>query len=164
MAAILAAARATSSRPRSSHPEDAAAVARWWESERQPERAAALYAEALPRLDGERDWEWAGRSLRAPPQARGKAARGGGDLARLWAGGDRAAAVEIAKYLEHEARDLAAAEEVAAALLGRTPAAERAAVIRRLERIRRKRTGLPGGRITRALERAAAGGETAEPP
>jgi uncharacterized protein YprB with RNaseH-like and TPR domain len=156
MAGILAAVSALFA-AEELEPADAAAVARWWECERQPDRAAALYARALPGLAGERDWSWAAARYALLLKRAGRR-REAADLWReLWAGGDRAAAVEIAKYLEHQARDLAAAEEVAAALLAGTPAAERAEVRRRLERIRRKRAGLPGGRVSRAGDFAAAG-------
>jgi hypothetical protein len=39
-------------------PEDAAAVARWWERKGDRDRAAAFYENALPRLEGRRDWNW----------------------------------------------------------------------------------------------------------
>ena len=40
-------------------PEDAVAVARWWERANDPDRAAVLYRGALPWLEGGDDWAWA---------------------------------------------------------------------------------------------------------
>ena len=55
--------------------------------------------------------------------------------------GNRGAGIELAKYLEHEARDLPAAKEVTRAVLASCPKAERLEVEHRLARIRRKLQG-----------------------
>ena len=57
---------------------------------------------------------------------------------RLWALGDRTSGLELTMHLEHHARDLAAAGEVARALLVRARGEERIALEHRLGRIERK--------------------------
>jgi len=117
---------------------DAAAVARWCEFEEEPERAAALYRSALPGLEGEEDWSWAaGRYTRILKRA-GVRKEAVPLWHRLWSQGDRGAGIEIAKYLEHEARDLPAAEEVTRTILASCSDTERLEVEHRLARIRRK--------------------------
>jgi uncharacterized protein YprB with RNaseH-like and TPR domain len=119
-------------------PEDAAAVARWWERRGDTGRAAALYESALPRLVGLRDWTWAAARYGMLLKRAGRRAEAAGLWRELWARGDRGAALEIAKHLEHRARDPAGAAEITLALLERAPDAERPALEHRLARLRRK--------------------------
>jgi uncharacterized protein YprB with RNaseH-like and TPR domain len=120
---------------------DAAAVARWWELENEPDRARALYQSALPGLEGGEDWPWAAGRY-AMLLKRGGARKEAAPLwHRLWSQGDRGAGIEIAKYLEHEARDLSAAKEVTRTILASCPKTERKKVKHRLERLRRKLQG-----------------------
>jgi uncharacterized protein YprB with RNaseH-like and TPR domain len=119
-------------------PEDAAASARWWEAAGDCARARALYEPALPWLVGTDDWAWAAyRHARLCKRA-GLRAQAEALWRELWAGGDRRAALELAKHLEHRARDFAGAERIALALLAGAPAAEEALLRHRLERLRRK--------------------------
>jgi uncharacterized protein len=119
-------------------PEDAVAVARWWERVGEADRAARLYRGALPWLEGGADWPW------AAARHAGLCKRGGdrAEAARLWRDlwrdGDRTAGLELAKHLEHHARDLTAASEVTDALLIRAVGGERIALEHRLARIARK--------------------------
>ena len=119
--------------------EDAAAVARWWELEREPGRAAALYRRALPWLEGGGDWDWAAARYALLCKRAGDRAEAVGLWERLWAQGDHHAGLELAKHREHYARDLPAAEEITRALLLRCEGAGRIALERRLARLRRKR-------------------------
>ena len=57
---------------------------------------------------------------------------------RLWELGDPSAGVEIAKYLEHESRDLCAAERITRALLERSSNLDRPEIEHRLARLCRK--------------------------
>jgi uncharacterized protein YprB with RNaseH-like and TPR domain len=119
-------------------PEDAAALAWWWERNGDHRRAAALYDEALPRLAGRRDWAWAASRYGMLLKRAGRRAEAAELWRELWAHGDRAAGIEIAKHLEHRARDPTGAAEVTIALLERAPAEERPALEHRLARLRRK--------------------------
>ncbi len=124
-------------------PEDAVAVARWYERAGDSQRAAGLYRVALPWLEGGSDWMWAATrhaTLCKRQDARGEAMA---LWRRLWAQGDRPAGLELAKHHEHHARDLAAAEEITSALLIRAPAADQMSLEHRLTRIRHKRTHTP---------------------
>jgi hypothetical protein len=120
-------------------PEDAVAVARWWERANDPDRAAVLYRGALPWLEGGDDWAWAAARHAALCKRSGGRVEAEELWQRLWAQGDRAAGLELAKHLEHHARDLSAAEEVTSALLVRAASADQIALGHRLARIRRKR-------------------------
>jgi len=124
-------------------PEDAAAVARWWEHAGEPARAVALYRQALPWLEGGDDWTWAASRLAAISKRSG--ARG--EAVALWhslrAQGDRSAMLELAKHFEHRARDLRAAEEVTRTLLVRPPESERMPLEHRLARLHRKLEAQP---------------------
>jgi uncharacterized protein YprB with RNaseH-like and TPR domain len=126
-------------------PEDAIAIARWWELEGEPERAEPLYRSALPRLDAERDaaaWTRAASRYAMILKRGGTRCEAVPFWSRLWAQGDLDAGLELAKHLEHESRDLAAAEAVARRLLERWPQADpagRREVEHRLGRVRRKR-------------------------
>jgi len=119
-------------------PEDAAGVARWCEARGDLERARRLYQDAMPHLDGGPQWSWAAPRYAMLLKRGGARAQAVEIWRRLWAAGDLGAAVEIAKYLEHEARDLAAAEDVARAALERAEEHDRPDVEHRLARIRRK--------------------------
>jgi hypothetical protein len=121
-------------------PDDAVAVARWWERAADPLRAANLYRGALPWLEGGEDWAWAAARHAALCKRTGDRPEAVALWNRLWAQDDRPAGLELAKHLEHHARDLSAAEEVTSALLIRAPAPERIALEQRLTRLRRKRT------------------------
>jgi len=137
MVGILAAAAALLSRS-DVEGADAAAVARWWELRDDPGRAAALYRNALGSLEEGETWSWAARRY-ARLLKRGGARRDAvAYWRRLWRAGDRQAGIEIAKYLEHEARDLAAAAAVTRGVLASAPEAERPEVERRLARLWRK--------------------------
>lgn len=120
-------------------PLDALALGRWWEIEGAMERAEAYYRRAFHGLTPGREWQVAaGRYARIRKRAGARAEVL--DLWQtLWDRGDEAAGVEIAKYLEHEARNLAAAEEVTLRLLSRATGAGRAALEHRLARLRRRR-------------------------
>ncbi|MBF6600824.1 MAG: ribonuclease H-like domain-containing protein [Dehalococcoidia bacterium] len=118
-------------------PDDAAALARWWEREGAPERARALYRRALPWLEGGDDWTWA-----AHRQARLSRRAGDHDEAAalwraLWARGDAAAGLALAKHLEHRAREYAGAAEITRALLA-GGAHDAGGLRSRLARIERK--------------------------
>jgi hypothetical protein len=119
-------------------PDDAVAVARWWELAGERARAAALYRGALPWLEGSDDWPWAA----ARHAALCKRARSRDEAAALWRAlwdaGDRAAGLELAKHLEHHARDLRTAEAVTGALFAGAGGADGVALAHRLARIRRK--------------------------
>jgi hypothetical protein len=121
---------------------EAASVGRWWELERRPERAEELYRTAISTLEPVGDdagaWTHAARRYAILRKRAGARREVVALWERLWAAGDPEAGVEIAKYLEHEARDLSAAESVARALLERARPGERAALEHRLRRIRRK--------------------------
>lgn len=118
-------------------PDDAAAAARWWEAAGAPGRAAALYREALPWLEGGPDWAWAASRHAALCKRAGGRDEAAPLWRALWAAGDRAAGLELAKHYEHHARDLAAARAVTAALIA-SPAGDGAALARRMARIERK--------------------------
>jgi len=124
-------------------PEDAVAVARWYERAGNPLRAAGLYRNALPWLDGGDDWPWAASRQAALCKRQGTRVEAEALWRALWAKGDRAAGLELAKHYEHHARDLSAAEEVTGALLVRAPAADQMSLEHRLTRIRHKRTRTP---------------------
>ncbi len=124
-------------------PEDAVAVARWWERAGEPRRAARLYRGSLPWLEGGDDWSWAAGRHAALCKRHGERAEAAGLWDRLWRAGDRSAGLELAMHLEHHARDLAAAEEVTSALLIRAGEAERIALEHRRTRLRRKQARVP---------------------
>jgi uncharacterized protein YprB with RNaseH-like and TPR domain len=117
-------------------PEDAVAVARWWERSGDEARAMSLYRGALPWLEGEDDWAWA--AARHAQLCRRAGIRDESSLiwARLWQNGDLRAGLELAKHLEHHDRDFRAAEGVTLALLARCPTSETSALEHRLTRIR----------------------------
>lgn len=119
-------------------PADAAAVARWWEHAGEPARAASLYRDALPWLEGGDDWAWAAARLAAICKRAGSREEAVALWRSLSAQGDRGAALELAKHHEHHARDPRAATEVTQALLVRAPDGERIALEHRLSRLRRK--------------------------
>jgi uncharacterized protein len=128
-------------------PDDAVAVARWWEHAGEPQRAMALYRDALPWLEGGDDWAWAASRHAALCKRNG----GRHEAVPLWealhGAGDRAAALQLAIHLEHHARDPLAAERLTRALLDGAPPPERDALEHRLARLRRKisAVGYPAG-------------------
>jgi uncharacterized protein YprB with RNaseH-like and TPR domain len=137
LAGVLAAIAALVSDP-APGPDDAIAVARWWERAGDDIRAMALYRGALPWLEGEDDWGWAATRHARLCRRAGKRAEAAALWQALWRGGDAAAGLELAKHLEHHARDLPAAEELTRALLVRCPGPGRIALAHRLRRIERK--------------------------
>jgi uncharacterized protein YprB with RNaseH-like and TPR domain len=119
-------------------PEDAAAVARWWERAGDVVLAARLYSEALPWLEGGDDWAWVASRLARLHKRAGERERAVALWNELWAQGDRGAGLELAKHFEHRARDPRPAQEVTRALLIRAPEAERIALEHRLSRLLKK--------------------------
>ena len=122
-------------------PDDAAAVGRWWEHAGDTARAARLYAEALPWLEGGEDWTWVASRLARLHKRSGERERAVALWNELWAQGDRGAGLELAKHFEHRARDPRPAMEVTRALLIRAPEAERIALEHRFSRLLRKLAG-----------------------
>lgn len=120
-------------------PDDAVAVARWHERAGDPHRAASLYRSALPWLEGGEDWSWAATRHAALCKRQGERAEAEVLWRVLWAQGDRATGLELAKHHEHHTRDLSAAEEVTSALLVRATSADQMSLEHRLTRIRHKR-------------------------
>ncbi len=119
-------------------PEDAAAVARWWELGGDEPRALALYRRALPWLAGSDDWRWAAHRHARLSRRTGAHDEAAALWSALWQQGDVAAGLALAKHLEHRARDHPAAEQVVAGLLTASPDAARPELEARLARIRRK--------------------------
>lgn len=119
-------------------PEDAVAVAQWWERAGDPARALPLYRDALPWLEGGDDWSWAASRYAGLCKRAGARADAAALWSKLWALGDRPAALELAKHHEHHARDLVLAESFAGALLERAAPDEAQLLDVRLARIRRK--------------------------
>lgn len=119
-------------------PDDAAAVARWWEAAREPHRAAPLYRYALPWLEGGDDWHWAASRLARLCKRAGARDEAVALWRQLWRLGDAAAGLELAKHYEHHARDLSAAEAITVALLRAATGPATDALGVRLARVRRK--------------------------
>ena len=119
-------------------PDDAAAVARWWEHAGEPHRAMALYRQALPWLEGGDDWAWAAQRHAALCKRFGERDEAASLWSRLVAHGDRASALELTMHLEHRVRDHGGAERIALALLRDAAGLERVALEHRLARLRRK--------------------------
>lgn len=132
-------------------PEDAVAVARWWERAGDPARAIPLYREALPWLEGGDDWPWAASRYAALCKRGGASGVAAALWAKLWAAGDRAAALELAKHHEHHARDFAAAETITLAMIVGCAPDEVGALEVRLARIRRK--AAPKSSVSSRFER-----------
>ena len=119
-------------------PDDAVAVARWWEGHDDPGRAAALYRNALPWLEGSEHWHWATARLAGLCRRRGDRAEAGRLWRRLWHLGDRAAGLRLAIQLEHHDRNLSEAAALTECLLQDALGDERADLARRLGRLRAK--------------------------
>jgi hypothetical protein len=120
-------------------PEDAVAVARWWERAGFEARALTLYREALPWLEGEPDWAWAASRCARLCRRAGLRPEAASLWRSLWEQGDAAAGLELAKHYEHHARDFAEAERVTLKLLEHPGAAVNdGSLLRRLARVRRK--------------------------
>lgn len=118
-------------------PDDAVALARWWELAGQPQRSMALYRSALPWLEGGNDWAWAaGRQARLLRRA-GSHDEAAALWRALWAGGDADAGLALAKHLEHRAHEYARAIEVTRGLIAAGDH-DRDALRLRLQRIERK--------------------------
>lgn len=119
-------------------PEDAVAVARFWEAAGEPSRAMPLYRQALPWLEGGDDWGWSAARHAALCKRDGERGEAVPLWEALWIAGDRPAGLELAKHREHHARDFEAAEAVTLALVDGCAPHEVEALERRLARIRRK--------------------------
>lgn len=119
-------------------PDDAIAVARWWELAREPARAAPLYEYALPWLEGGDDWAWAAARYAAICKRAGRRELSLPVWQALWRAGDLGAGLELAKHYEHHARDLVTAQETILELLRECDAADANGLQHRLARIRRK--------------------------
>jgi uncharacterized protein YprB with RNaseH-like and TPR domain len=119
-------------------PDDAVAVARWWDRAGDAARAMRLYERALPWLDGGDDWAWAASRQAALCKRAGRRDDAVPYWQRLWSEGDAAAGLDLAKHYEHHAGDLAAAENVTLALLDQA-SHDQGDLSHRLRRIRRKR-------------------------
>ncbi len=126
-------------------PDDAAALARWWERDGADDRALRLYRSALPWLEGGEDWAWAAHRHARLSRRAGMHAEAAALWVALWERGDAAAGLALAKHLEHRAREYAAAEAVTLRLLAAARGAEeRAALAVRLGRLRRKGASIGG--------------------
>jgi uncharacterized protein YprB with RNaseH-like and TPR domain len=124
-------------------PEDAAAVARWWERAGDERRAMALYRDALPWLVGGEDWAWAAARHARLCRRAGLRDEAVEQWSALWREGDPSAGLELAKHHEHRARDYARAASIVSSLMARCDAAvalgvDQDALEHRLARIRTK--------------------------
>jgi hypothetical protein len=124
-------------------PEDAVAVARWREREGDEARAMALYRDALPWLAGGDDYAWAASRYARLCRRAGMRDEAAALWSALWAAGDAAAGLELAKHHEHYVRDFASAEELARQLIAsvgdhEVRGLERESLEHRLARIRGK--------------------------
>ena len=137
-------------------PDDAIAVARWCERAGQPGRAMRLYRGALPWLEGAGDWAWAAGRHAALCKRHGQRDESVEIWRRLWAAGDRAAGLELAKHAEHRLKAFEEAAEVVTLLLPGAGARESADLSRRLTRIQRRSERRAGfSRRTRSANGAA---------
>jgi len=118
-------------------PDDAAAAARWWERAGDAGRAMKLYDSALPWLEGGEDWSWAAERHALLCKRAGDRERAAAIWWKLWAEGSFAAGLELAKHLEHYARDLLAAQQITGELL-LCPGTDVPALRHRLDRIERR--------------------------
>ncbi len=119
-------------------PDDAVAVARWWEHAGDAGRAADLYRFALPWLEGGDDWTWAAIRYARLCRRAGQREEAARLWRKLWAGGHRPSGIDLAKHLEHHLRDFCGAVEVIETLLRGAQEPERQEFSQRLERVRRK--------------------------
>ncbi|MBI2723799.1 MAG: ribonuclease H-like domain-containing protein [Chloroflexi bacterium] len=119
-------------------PDDAVAVARWWEYAGEATRAMALYRQALPWLEGGEDWAWASARHARLCRRYGRRAEAAEIWRTLALGGDRASALELAKHLEHHERAPLEAATLVSGLLAGASDAELPALHHRLARLRRK--------------------------
>jgi uncharacterized protein YprB with RNaseH-like and TPR domain len=113
-------------------PDDAVAVARWWETRGDETRAAWLYRGALPWLVGGDDWAWAAARHARICRRAGERTEAALLWWKLWESGDRDAGLALAKHLEHHARDYAAALAVARELARDDPSE---AIVHRISRL-----------------------------
>ena len=114
------------------------AVARWWERERQPERAAALYERAVPWLKGGEHWEWAAARYASLCRRAGRHQEAAIIWRELSEVGNRAAQLHMAKHLEHRTKEHAAALEAVEGLLQHARGEEEASLRHRAARISAK--------------------------
>ena len=118
-------------------PDDAIAVAKWHERTGNQPLAMQMYGKALPWLDGGDDWTWVARRLAMLRKKHGAREDAAVLWTRLWSEGDAGAGVELAKYLEHHARNLPEAERVVCELDQECVLPDQL-LSHRLRRIRRK--------------------------
>ncbi len=118
-------------------PDDAIAVAKWHERTGNGPLAMQMYGDALPWLDGGDDWTWVARRLAILQKKQGRRDDAAKLWERLWSGGDATAGIELAKYLEHHARNLPEAERVVCSLDQESEQPNQL-LSHRLRRIRRK--------------------------
>ena len=130
-------------------PEDAVALARWWEQTGGGERARKLYAGALPKLEGEDDWPWAATRHAFLCKRAGEREEAARWWQRRWEHGDRRAGLELAKHFEHWKRDLLSAERITSDLLDSSTGDDSGALEHRLSRVRRKLSRRGKGRPNR---------------
>lgn len=125
-------------------PNDAVALARWYELDGDHRGAELLYRSALPRMGpNSNPQRWARASSRYAHLLKRSGAR---DEAlavwrSLWEQGDREAGLELAKHLEHATHDPEGALEVARAVLRHWPPGDLAglrAVEHRIQRLTRR--------------------------
>jgi hypothetical protein len=120
-------------------PDDAIAAARWWEAVRERERAAALYRQALPWLEGGDDWAWVAARHARLCKRTGRRDEAVPLWLRLWKEeGDAAAGLELAKHYEHRERNYAVAARLTTALLAGASASDAAPLEARKARLERK--------------------------
>lgn len=120
-------------------PEDAVAVARWCEFERDHDRALHLYERALPWLEGDDAWPWAASRFAALCRRSRRFAAAEAIWRVLASMGDRRAMMNLAMHLEHRAHDVEGALGLVRAL--REFAGDDAALAHRERRLVAKRLG-----------------------
>jgi uncharacterized protein YprB with RNaseH-like and TPR domain len=132
---------------------DALSIARWWDLAGKAERAEGFYRRAVEGLSETKPWTMAAERY-AQIRKRAGARREVVELwRRIWTLGSPEAGLEVAKYLEHEAADLAEAESVTRKLLAVAAPPDRAALEHRLARLVRKRASAGGGPPPKPTER-----------
>lgn len=119
-------------------PDDALALARWWEGAARPDRACDLYSRALPAMESSGRWARAAERYALLLKRAGEREEACGLWWRLWERGCRPAGLELAKHLEHRAHEFAAAKTIAQHLLETAEEPERPALAHRIARLERK--------------------------
>jgi hypothetical protein len=135
-------------------PEDAVAVARWWERAADPARAVPLYRDAVPWLEGEPDWSWAATRLAALHKRAGDRDAAVRLWRQLWALGEAGAGLELAKHHEHVARQPAAALSIVRELLASRSPLVRDNLQKRHDRLVRKLDAITGEAYVRSVQRS----------